>query len=199
MINKKGRFVKGHFVTKKVRKKISKAHTGIKRKPFSEETRKKMSLTHKGMIFSEEHKNNISQNNVKYWLGKHQSQKTKLKNSLAHIGKKHTEKTKRKMSIIHKGKKLSKEAKIKISLSHKGEKAYNWKGNQVGKTPLHRWLRKNKPKSKFCEKCKKEKKLCLANMNNHHYTRNPNDYKWLCYSCHSKFDYLNRRNRKKKC
>jgi uncharacterized protein with PIN domain len=64
----------------------------------------------------------------------------------------------------------------------------NWKGDKAGKVALHIWLAKNKPKSKLCEKCNDKRKLSLSNIRNHQYTRNPNDYKWLCYSCHKKYD-----------
>lgn len=39
----------------------------------------------------------------------------------------------------------------------------------------------------------KKRKLNLANMKNHNYTRNVEDYKWLCYSCHRKMDLNKKR------
>lgn len=55
-----------------IKQKLSKAHTGkkyperalrqtgVKRKPFTDETRKKMSDARKGIVFSEDHKKNLS-------------------------------------------------------------------------------------------------------------------------------------------
>lgn len=87
----------------------------------------------------------------------------------------------------------SKETRRKISISHKklkliDEKCCAWKGDKAGELALHNWVKKHKQKPKWCEDCKKEKKLELANIRNHKYTRNPDDYRWLCLSCHSKID-----------
>lgn len=83
-------------------------------------------------------------------------------------------------------------AKEKISKSRKGkykeENCPNWKGNKVKYNGLHQFVASRKPKPQFCEECGKEKKLELANIKNHNYTRNPKDYKWLCRKCHSKLD-----------
>ena len=68
-----------------------------------------------------------------------------------------------------------------------GEKNGMWKGDKVGYNKLHEWVGKRKPKPKFCEKCKKQKKLELANKEGN-YTRNPNDYFWLCRKCHTLLD-----------
>lgn len=59
--------------------------------------------------------------------GKHPSQETKLKLSLAHKGSHHstTEETKLKMSLTSKGKPKSEEHKRKISLAHKGKMPKN--------------------------------------------------------------------------
>jgi len=74
--------------------KISKALTG---RIVSKETREKMSEAHKGQIswakgkkFSAEHKRKLSENNARYWLGKHRSEETRSKMSLAGKGKKHS-------------------------------------------------------------------------------------------------------------
>ena len=56
------------------------------------------------------------------------------------------------------------------------------------KITLHIWVAKNKPKPKVCEICKEERKLNLANIKGHKYTRRIEDYRWLCYSCHRKMD-----------
>jgi hypothetical protein len=131
-------------------------------------------------------------------LGYKHSQEAKNKMSLIHKGIKFTEEHKRKIGLGNKGKKLSEEAKRKISLAHKGKigkKSSNWKGNNIQSySGFHSWIAKNKPKPQFCEFCNKKKdylghtKLALANIKNHNYTRNPDDYKWGHYSCHKKYD-----------
>ena len=51
----------------------------------------------------------------------------------------------------------------------------------------HQYIKKINPKPKFCTICNQEKKLDLASIN-HTYTKNPEDYIWLCRSCHYLFD-----------
>lgn len=53
---------------------------------------------------------------------------------------------------------------------------------------LHDYVRKYKPKVEKCEKCGEKRKLELANLKNHKYTRNFDDYAWMCKDCHVKFD-----------
>lgn len=55
----------------------------------------------------------------------------------------------------------------------------------------HYWVKKIKPKPKGCEDCKVEQFLVLANLNGV-YDRNPENYKWLCKSCHSKLDRMHK-------
>ena len=70
----------------------------------------------------------------------------------------------------------------------KGENNPCWKGDKAGVEAIHKWIRQNKPKPKRCENCNKLKKLTLANIKNHNYTRNIEDYKWFCEGCHRKMD-----------
>jgi hypothetical protein len=131
------------------------------------------------------------------------TEEQKKRQSLAIKGKHHSEETKKKMSLIRLQKKkelgylISPEAREKLSLAHEGEKAYNWKGENAKYGALHLWIRKNKPKPKLCEECHKEKRLTLANIKNHKYTRNPDDYKWLCFKCHRQLDLPFRKKIKK--
>lgn len=62
-----------------------------------------------------------------------------------------------------------------------------WKGNNVGYTNLHNYIRRHKPKPKFCEICKLKSPKDLHNKNKK-YKRNINDYLWLCRSCHKKVE-----------
>jgi hypothetical protein len=81
------------------------------------------------------------------------------------------------------GKHHTEEAKQKIRLSKLAEKNPMWKGDSVGLSKLHVWVKSRKPKSKLCECCNKEKSYDLANISGK-YTRDINDYEWLCRSCH---------------
>lgn len=68
------------------------------------------------------------------------------------------------------------------------EKNPNWKGDNVSYAGLHDFIKFNKSKSEICENCKKKKKVDLSNLSQK-YTRDLNDWKWLCRSCHMKFDF----------
>ena len=109
-------WIKGKHHTEKHKQKMSLAFKGKKRKPFSEEWKRKISESHKGKKLSEEHKKKLSLA-IK---GKKRSEETKRKMSEWQKGKnnhnygKHlTGETKRKMSLAKKGKHYSKEAKRK--------------------------------------------------------------------------------------
>lgn len=52
---------------------------------------------------------------------------------------------------------------------------------------LHRYVRVRKNKPKMCEKCQTKKARDLANISGV-YTRNVDDYSYLCRSCHKKLD-----------
>ena len=72
----------------------------------------------------------------------------------------------------------------------------NWKGDNVGLSPLHRWIKKNKLKPKTCEICEMNEPLDLANISGE-YKRDINDYQWLCRKCHMESDgRMNNRNEK---
>ncbi len=155
----------------------------------------------KGKILSEEHKRRISISN-KIAMNRPEVRK-KLRES--QLGKVLTEEHKRKIGvsvrISHsrpeirrkiskalKGIKRSEEFKRKMSETNKNEKNSSWKGDNVGYNALHDWVRRHKPKSNICEICGKEKKLTLSNTSGK-YKRDINDFRWLCYSCHRKFDF----------
>jgi hypothetical protein len=90
-----------------------------------------------------------------------------------------------------KGKNLSDAHKLKIkSTVPKGKDNANWKGDDVGYTALHDWVRRKLGSPKFCEHCKRSdrKKYEWAN-NDHKYRRNVKDYMRLCTACHRKYDY----------
>lgn len=51
------------------------------------------------------------------------------------------------------------------------------------KRNLHKWIRKNKIKSEFCELCFENKPTELANISQL-YLKNVDDFIWLCRKCH---------------
>ena len=59
--------------------------------------------------------------------------------------------------------------------------------NGIFSSPLHHYIKKRKSKQEYCTICNTKKKLQLASIG-HTYTRNPEDYIWLCQSCHYLFD-----------
>lgn len=88
--------------------------------------------------------------------------------------------------------KLSDEHKRRIGEASKGrisaEKNPNWSGEFAGYGGLHEYVKRRKLKSEFCEICGlKTMKLELSCKND--YTRNPEDYHWLCIPCHRRKDY----------
>lgn len=98
---------------------------------MSEETKTKISLAHKGKIFSDEHKHNISlakQNisdetrrkmSISQRKKEKPSEETKRRMSESSKGMKHTIETRQKMSDWQIGKKYSEETKLKMSNSSK--------------------------------------------------------------------------------
>lgn len=62
-----------------------------------------------------------------------------------------------------------------------------WRGDNVGLISLHEWVRARKPKPQWCEQCNGSPPFDLATINKK-YTRNPEDWEWLCRSCHMKKD-----------
>lgn len=65
------------------------------------------------------------------------------------------------------------------------ERNPNWSGDDVTYSGIHMWVRRNKIKPLYCEKCNLNVPYELANISGK-YKRDLNDFKWLCRSCHSK-------------
>lgn len=64
----------------------------------------------------------------------------------------------------------------------------NWKGEKVGYTCLHSWVRRRKEKPDHCQKCgKTQNYLELANISGE-YKRDIEDYIYLCVKCHKEMD-----------
>lgn len=86
----------------------------------------------------------------------------------------------------------SAETKKKISNANLGENNGMWKGNKVKLIPLHEWVSRHKEKPNLCECCKKVPPFDLANIspkyNPKTYTRDLDNWEWLCRKCHMKKD-----------
>jgi len=79
-----------------------------------------------------------------------------------------------------------------MSLAHigkmMGENNPAYKGDEVGYTGLHRWLRKNMPKPELCEVGGEKEKLEVANITGI-YNRDFSNWVWACRRCHRKIDF----------
>lgn len=84
------------------------------------------------------------------------------------------------------------ESRNKVSANHMAEKNPFWKGDQVGNTGLHSWVRSRLSKSELCNECKKVPPRDLANISNSYnsktYTRDLHNWEWLCRKCHLRKD-----------
>lgn len=71
------------------------------------------------------------------------------------------------------------------------EKSYAWKGDKIGYSGIHMWVRKSLGTPEICENCKKEglkgMQIHWANKD-HTYKRNLKDWIRLCARCHKKYD-----------
>lgn len=72
----------------------------------------------------------------------------------------------------------------------RGNKSPSWKGDNIGYSAIHSWVRKNKSKIDACEKCHKNRKLEISNISGK-YKRDIDDYEWLCIPCHRNKDNKN--------
>ena len=85
---------------------------------------------------------------------------------------------------IYVHKPLSEESKRKVSESKQFEKNYNWKGDKVGYSALHKWVYKVLGKAKKCGNCETaEGRIEWANISGE-YKRSVSDWEQLCRKCH---------------
>lgn len=70
-----------------------------------------------------------------------------------------------------------------------GEKHPSWKGDKVGKSGLHEWMRRRLGKPNYCEHCKitESRRYEWANKSRK-YKRDLTDWIRLCVPCHRKYD-----------
>jgi len=157
--------VSGYKHTDEARARMSEKRTGVKRKPFSEETLAKMSEVHRGSnnpmygkeftnehrarlvisakakVFTDKHRANLS----KAQIGRKVSEETRKKISEAgkgrqspNLGKKMSDEQKKKISESLKGNELSEQTKTKISKSLKGRELSEEHKKNLSKNALSR-------------------------------------------------------------
>jgi len=194
----------GKILSDETKRKISEGNKGKKRKPFSEEHKRKISENHAdfsgeknpmygkpGTMLGKHHslitRKKMSENSAKTFLGKHHSEESKQKNREKHSGWKPSKETLDKMKKSHTGKLFSDEHRKNISKSILNEKNPMWKGNDVGYSCLHKWVKRHKSKPEKCEICGKKNPEVIANISGK-YKRDLNDFMWVHASCHAKYD-----------
>ncbi len=182
----------GRKQTEKTKKKVSESlkaryASGLKNgflgKKHSKKSKKKMSESHK--LFGEDNP----------FYGKKHTEESKKKMSESLKGRKLSQKTKQKMKIAHTGKKSTNETKEKLRVLNLGDRNPNWKGDDVGYGGVHNWIKNNLVRPKRCQRCKKVKRLDVANVSGK-YKRRLNDWIWLCRRCHLIIDTRMFRNLK---
>ena len=80
---------------------------------------------------------------------------------------------------------------IKRTKGNTGKNNPRWKGENCNIDNKHKFVRKNKPYNGYCECCLCEipfDEIELANIKNHIYTKNIEDYKYFCKKCHGLYD-----------
>lgn len=73
----------------------------------------------------------------------------------------------------------------------RGDEHPAWKGDKVGYSALHDWLIRKYGKPNKCENLlcsKKGKKVFHLSNITGKYTRNKQEWAWLCVTCHNRFD-----------
>ncbi len=92
------------------------------------------------------------------------------------------------------GKPVSEATRRKRSEALQGKHAHEqnpaWKGDDASQSAFHAWLRHNYPYTGVCEECGEERRTEWAFLRwPEPYTRDRDDYREMCRSCHTNFDY----------
>jgi len=95
------------------------------------------------------------------------------------------------------GRKHTKQSLRLMRLVKLGENNPVWRGDEVGYCALHAWVKRRKLKPVLCEICRIKPPYDLASIDDK-YTRNLDDWQWLCRKCHMATDNrgLNRKRDK---
>ncbi len=90
---------------------------------------------------------------------------------------------------------------IRFGMAHKGENNLMWRGDGVGYSGLHKWVKQYLGAPIRCAFCKRSKwsprAVQWANKS-HKYKRNLKDWISLCVQCHKKYDKKHRGSLRKK-
>jgi hypothetical protein len=81
----------------------------------------------------------------------------------------------------------SRETKELMSQCKRADANGVWKGDNVGYSALHEWVRKYYVKPELCAVCNIKPPFDLANKTGV-YDRNFSNWQWLCRSCHMRLD-----------
>jgi len=129
------------------------------------------------------------------WLGRHHTEETKRKISLAHKGKKLSEEHKRKIVAKLIGRPVSEETRKKIGDANRGEKCGNWKGDAVKYRALHSRIIREWGKANICSNCESTKNVEWHNISGK-YKLDREDWEKLCRKCHMDKDERIKRRKK---
>ena len=77
-----------------------------------------------------------------------------------------------------------------------GDKHPNWKGDKAKYSAKHIWVGKHKPQPKCCEVCHKETKELDKHSISGNYTRDLDDWIYVCMPCHIELNKQNKENKK---
>lgn len=80
------------------------------------------------------------------------------------------------------GRKMSEEQRSELSRTRYGTNNPNWKGDEVGLSALHSYMKTYLTKPDVCDNCGKASPLDLANKGT--YDRKFSSWEWLCRRCH---------------
>jgi hypothetical protein len=95
------------------------------------------------------------------------------------LGKKRSEETKMKMRL----KKLGKNNPMSGTHCNTAEANGMWKGSNVSYSAIHLWVKRRKSKPEYCKSCNEKLPCDLANISGE-YSRDLDDWEWLCRKCH---------------
>lgn len=100
-------------------------------------------------------------------------------------GYKHPEAVKKKISLAHIGKIGWNRDKVLSNRQNEGSP--KWKGDKVGYSALHKWVKHYLGKATICSQCISTINIEWANIS-HEYKRDLTDWMQLCHKCHGKYD-----------
>jgi hypothetical protein len=91
--------------------------------------------------------------------------------------------------------------RAKIGASRKGKvqgvSHPKWKGDRPRYNAVHAYLNRKFPKTGKCDECKRPKRTQYALITGRVYSRNREDYRELCSSCHVRYDDAARGGRRR--